>query len=101
VDEISLPSASRKTSDYGFGRGNMVAVGSVKHNVGLGGFGDQQLSTVKSAVNKVNLCVLRSDLGALVAVADECGDLKVWVGVCYGVESIASDVASRAGAGIV
>jgi hypothetical protein len=74
----------------------VVAISTVKNNVGVGSLLSKELSVVKCAIDEAGLGVLGGDLGTLVAVADQSGDLKVRVGVCNGIEGIASNVAGCA-----
>jgi hypothetical protein len=59
----------------------MVAVGAMEDDVCVGGLGSEQLGAVKGAIYKTNLGVLCCDLGSFVAIANECSDLKIRIGV--------------------
>jgi hypothetical protein len=76
----------------------MVTVGVVKYNICIGSLSREQLSAVEGSVDEANLGVLCRNFGTLIAVANKCGDLKVWISVCYGVEGVASDIACSASA---
>jgi len=58
----------------------MIAICTMKNNVGYRSFGSEQFSAVKVAVDQSNLRVLRCDLRAFVAIANERGDLDIRVG---------------------
>ena len=76
----------------------MVRIGSVHDDVCFGGFGGEDICAVEVAVDEFDFGVLRGDFGAFVGVADEGGDVEVWVGVGDGVEDVTTDVARSSGA---
>lgn len=57
----------------------------------------EQLYVIKTTIHKPDVWILACYLGALVTVAHETGNLIVWVGLNYRIESIAANVSCRPG----
>lgn len=66
-------------------------------DVCLSGLPFEQLHVIKTTIDKFDVGVLARYLGALVTVANETGNLVVWVGLNYRIESIAANVSCRPG----
>jgi hypothetical protein len=98
VDDEAGGGALGEAGYEGLGCADVVGVRGVQDDVGLGGFGFEEGGVVEIAVDEADGGVLGRDEGAFGGVADEGGDLEVWVGVGNGVERVAAYVAGCAGA---
>ena len=71
----------------------MIAVGSMNYDVCLGSFSGQEIRAVQVAVDEPDFGVLRCNLRAFVAVADQCGDFEIRVCVCNCIQGVSANIA--------